>query len=257
MYHPSHQRDFCRADEALVLAGLAESRSQAQRLIKEGQATADGQVIDKPGRLVGPEAELLLTAMPRYVSRGGDKLAAMLDACPLIGVSRAVALDVGASTGGFTDCLLQRDAAHVTCVDVGHGQLHPRLQGNARIHSIEGVNARDLSQIELPHLLYDLAVMDVSFISLKFVLAPVWERLRAGGHLVALIKPQFEVPRAVAAKSKGIIKDVKIQQEVLDDLTAFALGELPHALHLLTLPSPLKGSDGNQEYLIALQKTAG
>lgn len=237
-----------------MLAGLAESRSQAQRIIKEGQATAGGQVIDKPGRLVPPGTELLLTALPRFVSRGGDKLAALLDACPLIAVEGAVALDIGASTGGFTDCLLQRDAAHVTCVDVGHGQLHPRLQGNARVHSIEGVNARDLAQIELPHALYDIVVMDVSFISLKFVLAPAWERLRAGGQLVALVKPQFEVPRARAAKTKGIIKDAKLQQEVLDDLTAFALAELPHALHLLSLPCPLKGTDGNQEFLLALQK---
>lgn len=254
MYQPSHQRDYCRADEALVLAGLAQSRSQAQRIIKEGQATASGQVIDKPGRLIAPDAELLLTALPRYVSRGGDKLAAMLDACPLIAVEGALALDIGASTGGFTDCLLQRDAAHVTCVDVGHGQLHPRLQGNVRVHSIEGVNARDLSQVELPHLCYDLIVIDVSFISLKFILASAWERLRDGGHLVALIKPQFEVPRAVAAKTKGIIKDAKLQQEVLDAITTFALAELPHALHLLSLPSPLKGTDGNQEFLIALQK---
>lgn len=256
MHPPSHQQDFCRADEALVLAGLAESRSQAQRIIKEGQATANGQVIDKPGRLIAPRTELLLTALPRYVSRGGDKLAAMLEACPLIDVSNAVALDIGASTGGFTDCLLQRDAAHVTCVDVGHGQLHPRLQGHARVHSIEGVNARELAQTDLPHALYDITVIDVSFISLKFVLPPAWERLRSGGHLVALIKPQFEVPRALAAKTKGVIKDAKTQQGVLDELTAFALAQLPHALHLLTLPSPLKGGDGNQEFLIALQKTA-
>lgn len=255
MSQPTQQRDFCRADEALVLAGLAESRSQAQRLIKEGQATADGNVIDKPGRLVGPGTELLLTAMPRYVSRGGDKLAALLDACPLIETTGAIALDIGASTGGFTDCLLQRDVDHVTCVDVGHGQLHPRLQGNARIHSIEGINARDLGQIDLPHEHYDLIVIDVSFISLRFVLAPAWERLRAGGHLVALVKPQFEVPRAIAAKSKGIIKDTKLQQEVLDEITAFALTELPNALHLTSLPSPLKGSDGNQEFLIALRRT--
>lgn len=250
-----HPGDFCRADEALVRVGLAESRSQAQRLIKEGQATADGKPIDKPGRLIGPEAELLLTATPRYVSRGGDKLAALLDACPLINPQDAVALDIGASTGGWTDCLLQRDAAHVTCVDVGHGQLHPRLQGNTRVHSIEGVNARDLATADLPYEHYDIVVIDVSFISLRFILPAAWERLREGGHLVALIKPQFEVPRALAAKTKGIIKDSKTQQQVLEAITAFALTQLPHALHLTSLTSPIKGTDGNQEYLIALQKT--
>lgn len=249
-----HPGDFCRADEALVRVGLAESRSQAQRLIKEGQATANGKPIDKPGRLIGPDSELLLTAAPRYVSRGGDKLAALLDACPLIDPQGAIALDVGASTGGFTDCLLQRDADHVTCVDVGHGQLHPRLQGNARVHSIEGINARDLDAASLPHPHYDIVVIDVSFISLKLVLPSIWERLRCGGHLVALVKPQFEVPRALAAKTKGIIKDTKVQQQVLEAVIAFALAELPHALHLTTLPSPLKGADGNQEYLIALRK---
>jgi 23S rRNA (cytidine1920-2'-O)/16S rRNA (cytidine1409-2'-O)-methyltransferase len=166
-------------------------------------------------------------------------------------------LDVGASTGGFTDCALQAGATDVTAVDVGRNQLHPRLRADPRVTSLEKVNARHLQPGALPRAEYDVAVMDLSFISLKAVLPAVWRFLRSGGLLVALVKPQFEAGKAEADKGRGVIRDPAVQAEVLAGVTAFALRELAGAALLGSMTSPLTGADGNREFLLGLRKTGG
>ncbi len=165
-------------------------------------------------------------------------------------------LDVGASTGGFTDCALQAGAASATCVDVGHGQLHEKLRRDPRVTSLEKVNARHLAAGDLPRADYDLVVMDLSFISLKSVLPAVWPFLRPGGTLVALVKPQFEAGKAEVDKGQGIIRDDTVRLRVLGEVRDFALRELPGAICAGEMDCPVHGADGNREFLLGLRRQA-
>ncbi|MBX5482014.1 MAG: TlyA family RNA methyltransferase, partial [Myxococcaceae bacterium] len=208
-----------RLDVLVVERGLAESRARAQALILAGQVIAGDQRVDKPGHLVPEDVELRLKGevLP-YVSRGGLKLKAALDHFGLK-VAGAIAADIGASTGGFTDCLLQEGAARVHAIDVGYGQLHEKLRKDPRVISRERVNARYLTDADLPEPV-DVVVIDVSFISLTQVLPSVLPKLKPGGLLVALVKPQFEVGRERVGKG-GVVRDPAARAEAIDKVRAF------------------------------------
>ncbi len=242
-----------RVDLLLVERGLAESRALAQRLVMAGQVRADGQVVAKPSVTVGENASLEVDQGSPYVSRGGGKLAGGLKAFEL-DVSALVCADVGASTGGFTDCLLQHGVKKVYAIDVGQGILHWKLRQDPRVVVMEKTNARHVAA--LPEAV-SLVTIDASFISLK-VLLPV---VRAwfgdeGGQVVALIKPQFEAGRKQAAKGKGVIRDPDVHRQVLLDVLAFSQGEGFSVLGLAR--SPVTGPKGNVEFLVWLgtQKAA-
>ncbi len=197
-----------RADALLVARGLAPSRAQAQALIMAGKVTSGPRRIEKPGALLPEGAALDVAAGPRFVSRGGEKLDHALDAFAAHGLDVAGrrCLDVGASTGGFTDCLLQRGAARVIAVDVGYGQLAAKLRADPRVDVRERVNARDLTADDLGGPV-DLVVVDASFIGIAMLIGAIARALRPGGDLVALIKPQFEAGREAAARGRGVIRD--------------------------------------------------
>src|SRR5215207_5396711 len=184
-----------RLDELLVERVLAESRAQAKALIMSGRVLRGTERLDKPGKDFPADVELTIAQPPRFVSRGGEKLAAALERFAL-DLRDAHILDVGASTGGFTDCVLQAGAADVVCVDVGRAQLHAKLRADPRVTNLEKINARHLRAADLPRAEFDFIVMDLSFISLKSVLPAVWPLLRIDGTLVALVKPQFEAGKA-------------------------------------------------------------
>ncbi|UYN92110.1 MAG: TlyA family RNA methyltransferase [Anaerolineales bacterium] len=236
-----------RADLLLVQRGLAETRSQAQRLLMAGQVRYNGQLVEKPGALLPEDAALELAARPPYVSRGGEKLQAALDAFG-IAVTGWVAADVGASTGGFTDCLLQRGAVKVYAIDVGKGQLHWQLRQDARVVVMEETNARNVQA--LPELV-DGVVVDASFISLKTLLPVFQAWLKPSGQVVALIKPQFEAGKKEVARGKGVIRDAAVHRRVLEDTLAF-VGERGLAVRGL-LRSPVLGPKGNVEFLLWAQ----
>ena len=244
-----------RLDELLVQRGLAASRAQAKALIMAGQVRHGTERLDKPGKEYPDDIMLALEQPPRFVSRGGEKLAAFL-ARFAVDLRGAHLLDVGASTGGFTDCALQAGAADATCVDVGRGQLHHRLRADPRVANLERVNARHLHPGDLPRAAYDAVVMDLSFISLKTVLPAVWPFLRPDGRLIALVKPQFEAGREEADRGRGVIRDDSVRETVLADGTAFALASLAGATVFGTMESPVPGSDGNREFLLGLKKSA-
>ncbi len=251
-----------RADQLLVERGLAASRSQAQRLIASGVQWRLGsgafRRVGKNGDEVPQTAELVLLddAEARYVSRGGLKLEGALQASGW-DVSGWRCLDVGQSTGGFTDCLLQRGAAQVVGVDVGHGQLHPRLRGDARVVCIEGLNARELQagdeRIPGAALGFDLAVGDVSFISLTLVLPGIAALLKPGGRLLMLVKPQFELQPGQVGKG-GIVRDPGLyaQVEVRIRQACVATGLQVQAWR----NSPIEGGDGNREFLVQAVRSA-
>ncbi|MDQ5978867.1 MAG: rRNA (cytidine1920-2-O)/16S rRNA (cytidine1409-2-O)-methyltransferase [Verrucomicrobiota bacterium] len=243
-----------RLDELLVARGLSPSRAQAKALIMSGRVRHGTERLDKPGKEYPADHELTIDQPPRFVSRGGDKLSAYLEQFPL-DLTGAHVLDVGASTGGFTDCALQAGAVSATCVDVGHGQLHEKLRRDPRVTNLEKINARHLSSGELPRSDYDLVVMDLSFISLKSVLPAVWPFLRPGGTLIALVKPQFEAGKAEVDKGQGIIRDDAVRLRVLSEVRDFALRELPGATLRGELECPVHGADGNREFLLGLGKT--
>jgi 23S rRNA (cytidine1920-2'-O)/16S rRNA (cytidine1409-2'-O)-methyltransferase len=231
-----------RLDLLLVERGLAESRQQAQRLIMAGQVTVDGGLVDKPGSRVPAAAGIEVDGGLPYVSRGGYKLEAALDAFGL-DVAGLVAADVGASTGGFTDCLLQRGAARVYAIDVGYGQLAWKLQQDPRVVVMDRVNARYLER--LPEAV-DLATADTSFISLRLILPAVMGWLVPGGQIVALIKPQFEAGRRQVGKG-GVVRDPAVHRSVLAGVLDWA-GE--RGLGLMGLVrSPITGPAGNVEFL--------
>lgn len=242
-----------RLDELLVARGLAPSRSQAKSLIMSGRVLHGTERLDKPGREFPADLALTVEQAPRFVSRGGDKLQGWIDRFGLE-LHGAHVLDVGASTGGFTDCALQAGAADVVCVDVGRAQLHAKLRADPRVTNLEQINARHLRLTDLPRTGFDAVVMDLSFISLRTVLPAVWPALRPGGTLVALVKPQFEAGKAEADKGRGVIRDPAVQTTVLADVTAFALAELPGAELLGTMDSPITGGDGNREFLLGLRR---
>jgi 23S rRNA (cytidine1920-2'-O)/16S rRNA (cytidine1409-2'-O)-methyltransferase len=240
-----------RLDVELVERGLAESREQAQRLILAGEVWVEGQRWDKASKLCAASVAIEVRGGDRYVSRGGHKLEGALTGFHL-DVTGWRCLDLGASTGGFTDCLLQHGAREVVAVDVGHGQLHWRLRQDKRVVVYEGVNARDLSGLTAEHAkTFDLIVADVSFISLRKVLPPAFDLLSSGGRVCALIKPQFEAGRAEIGKG-GIVRDAPVRMRVVRDLCQWA--EDYPVTTVGTIPSPLPGRDGNEEFLWLLQK---
>lgn len=243
-----------RLDELLVTRGLAESRSQAKALIMSGRVLHGTERLDKPGKEFAGDIELTVEQPPRFVSRGGEKLQGFLDRFS-IDVRGAHLLDVGASTGGFTDCALQAGAADAVCVDVGRAQLHPRLQNDPRVTNLEKINARHLTAADLPRASYDAVVMDLSFISLRSVLPAVWPLLRPGGLLIALVKPQFEAGKAEVDKGRGVIRDAAVQDAVLAGIRSFALEQLPGAALVGSMDSPITGTDGNREFLLGMRKT--
>ncbi len=239
-----------RLDVLVVERGLAESRTKAQALILAGQVVVADQRVDKPGALVPVEAELRLKGevLP-YVSRGGLKLKAALERFGL-DVRGKVAADIGASTGGFTDCLLQEGVTHVHAIDVGYGQLHEKLRTDARVRSRERVNARYLTAEDLPESV-DVVVIDVSFISLTQVLPAVLPFLKPRGLLVALVKPQFEVGPDKVGKG-GVVKDPAARQEAIDSVSAFVReqGLAVRGVMDSTVPGPA----GNVEALLVADK---
>ncbi|HPJ93928.1 MAG TPA: TlyA family RNA methyltransferase [Deltaproteobacteria bacterium] len=234
-----------RLDKILVDRGYVDTRSKALGMIMSGSVLVDGKPVTKAGTAINADADIVLKELPPYVSRAGGKLAAALDAFD-IDLTGMVAVDIGASTGGFTDVMLQRGAARVYAVDVGHGQLHWRLRNDERVIALEGINARNLDPDSIPELC-DIATFDVSFISLKLVVPPVLKVLKPNSSIIALIKPQFEAGRQHVKKG-GIIRDEHVADEVIDDMVTFftSLG-----LEVCgTIPSPVKGVKGNQEYLL-------
>ena len=237
-----------RADRLLVERGLFESRAKAQAAIAAGLVTANGVAITKASDMIAEDAVVEATPEHPWVSRGGVKLAAALDHFRIDPKGR-VCLDIGASTGGFSDVLLARGAKRIYAVDVGRGQLHARLRGRPEIVSLEETDIRSLLPdhlMELP----DLVVADVSFISLKLVVPAVPLLVRNPTQLVALIKPQFEAGRAQL--KKGVVRDAQVHQAVCDDISAFIAG-LGWAV-LGIIPSPLTGGDGNREFLIGARR---
>lgn len=242
-----------RLDELLVARGLVESRAQAKALIMSGRVRHGTERLDKPGKEFASDFELTIDHPPRFVSRGGEKLAGALERFA-INVQGAHVLDVGASTGGFTDCVLQAGATDVVCVDVGRAQLHAKLRADPRVTNIEKLNARFLTANELPRREYDLVVMDLSFISLTTVWPAVWPLVRPEGLLVALVKPQFEAGKSEVDKGHGVIRDPAVQEAVLKRVREFALAALPAVEVLGAMDSPITGADGNREFLICLKK---
>jgi 23S rRNA (cytidine1920-2'-O)/16S rRNA (cytidine1409-2'-O)-methyltransferase len=242
-----------RLDELLVSRGLAETRSQAKALIMAGRVLHGTERLDKPGKEYPDDLAVVVEQLPRYVSRGGEKLAGFLREFAVDCTGLDV-LDVGASTGGFTDCVLQAGAASVVCVDVGRAQLHARLRSDPRVRNFEKINARHLQPHDLPRAGFDLVVMDLSFISLKSVLPAVWPFVQAGGKLIALVKPQFEAGKDEVDKGRGVIRDRAIQEAVLADITQFALAQLEGATFVGSMDSPIVGTDGNREFLLGLQR---
>ncbi len=243
-----------RLDEILVARGLAGSRTQARALIMAGRVFSGTLRLDKPGREFADDADFSVVQPPRFVSRGGEKLEAAVARFNLA-LAGAHVLDVGASTGGFTDCVLQAGAASVVCVDVGRAQLHPRLRADPRVTNIEKLNARGIKPGDLPRSSFDLVVMDLSFISLRTVLPAVWPLLRAGGTLVALVKPQFEAGKAEADRGRGVIRDPAVQEAALSAVREFALARLAGAELVGSLASPIEGAEGNREFLLCLRRS--
>ena len=237
-----------RLDRLVVERGLAESRERAQRLIMEGAVLVDGRGGVKAGHLVAADAEVRLKEKERFVSRGGWKLEGAFRAFGEKGwnVEGKRCVDVGASTGGFTDCLLQHGARAVVAVDVGKGQLHPRVAGDARVEVRDGVNARHLQEGELGEPA-EAAVTDVSFISLKLILPAIDRVLAPGGQTVALIKPQFEAGRADVGRG-GVVRDEAVRARVVAEVREFGERELAWEW-LGCEESPLRGPAGNVEYL--------
>ncbi|ANY77788.1 hemolysin [Microvirga ossetica] len=237
-----------RADVVLVERGFFASRARAQEAIAAGLVTVNGTVVRKASDAVPEEAVITAEQPHPYVSRGGLKLAAALDAFQIDPKDR-ICLDIGASTGGFTEVLLTRGAAHVYAVDVGHSQLHPTIVGNARVTNLEGTDARALNTTHIPRT-PDLLVSDVSFISLKLVLPAVVALLKPRADLAVLVKPQFEAGRDHV--KKGIVRDEAVHRAVCEDMTAFvaSLGFTVIGL----VPSPIEGGDGNREFLLGARR---
>jgi len=244
-------KDKERIDKILVERGLAQSRERARALIMAGLVVVNDHAVDKAGQLVSLAAEIRLKGedIP-FVSRGGLKLVKALDEFNL-DVRGLIALDVGASTGGFTDCLLQRGAKMVVAVDVGYGQLAWKLRQDERVVNLEKTNIRYLEPDRLPAV-PDLAVIDASFISLDKILPTTIRLIRGGGRVIALIKPQFEVGRGSVGKG-GVVRDEQKHREVIA-----AVQKLAETLHLEVkgvTESPILGPKGNREFLIYLEKT--
>ncbi len=241
-----------RLDVLLVEKGLQESRQKAQATIMSGQVFVDGQRVDKPGAPVAEDAEIEVKGGLRYVSRGGLKLEKAMALWP-VHLEDAVCMDIGASTGGFTDCMLQNGAAKVYAVDVGYGQLAWKLRSDPRVVCLERTNARYLSHEQIPEE-PDFSSVDVSFISLKLILPAIAGVLRDGGQVVCLIKPQFEAGKEKVGK-KGVVRDPAVHREVLEHFLEHAKENNFTVIDITY--SPIRGPEGNIEYLGFLQKNSG
>ena len=244
-----------RLDVALVERGLADSREKAQRAIMAGQVRVNGQSAHKASDKIRDEDVIEIAAGEKYVSRGGHKLEHALRhfACDPTGLT---AIDLGASTGGFTDCLLQHGAASVFAVDVGHGQLAWKLRNDPRVVVMEQTNARHLTPASFPAPFapVDLVVVDCSFISLHKILSAAVALLRPSGNILALLKPQFEAGKAEADRGAGVIRDPAVHERVIRELREFIEGQPGLRWHGVTT-SPLEGPAGNKEFLVRIEKT--
>jgi 23S rRNA (cytidine1920-2'-O)/16S rRNA (cytidine1409-2'-O)-methyltransferase len=238
-----------RLDKLLVDSGYFDSRQRAQRAILAGEILIAERVFDKPGSLVLPDAAIRVTAAERYVGRGGYKMEAALDSFGIDPSGRRC-LDVGASTGGFTDCLLQRGASEVVTVDVGHNQLAWKIRSDSRVKVFEGINARFLVAEQLGAN-FSLAVADVSFISLTLVLGPIFKCLQQTGEIVVLIKPQFELDAKRVDKG-GVVRDATNRAAAVEKIQNFVTGQLRRQW-LGVIESPILGAKGNQEFLAWLR----
>jgi 23S rRNA (cytidine1920-2'-O)/16S rRNA (cytidine1409-2'-O)-methyltransferase len=240
-----------RADVFLVQHGYAASRAEAQAAIAAGRVLADGQAILKPSQPIADAASIAYEKAHAYVSRGALKLIAALDRFGL-SPQGLVCLDIGASTGGFAQLLLERGAAKVYAVDVGHAQMHVDIANDPRVASLEGVNARDLSSAEIAEP-PQAVVADVSFISLKLALPPALQMAASGAWLIALVKPQFEAGRENIGKG-GVVRDPAARQAALDGIVAW-LSSVQGWSVIGHMASPILGGDGNSEFLVAARKT--
>jgi 23S rRNA (cytidine1920-2'-O)/16S rRNA (cytidine1409-2'-O)-methyltransferase len=238
-----------RLDQLLVGKGLFASREQARRAIMAGDVMIGTRIAAKTSELLDEQAAITVKPRRRYVGRGALKLEAALDHFN-IDVHGKTALDIGASTGGFTDCMLQRGANKVYAVDVGHGQLDWKLRNDPRVIVLEKINARSLSREHIPELV-DLCVIDVSFISLTLVLPNAFDLITSTGVILALIKPQFELQRSEVGKG-GIVRDPALHRKAQDKIVAFVtdLGDVVSGI----VPSAIKGADGNQEFFACMRK---
>ncbi|GIV15608.1 MAG: TlyA family rRNA (cytidine-2'-O)-methyltransferase [Armatimonadota bacterium] len=234
-----------RLDKCLVERGLVESREKAQELIRAGEVLVDGQVVTKPAAPVHPESVITLLRQPKYVGRGGEKLEAALRHWELP-VHGLVCADVGACTGGFTDCLLQHGAAKVYAIEAGHGQLHPRLREHPRVVSLENTDARTLST--LPEQV-NLVVVDVSFVSLKQVLPGLFRWLDEDGEVWALLKPQFEAPHLT---KNGVMRSAQVRERILQEFVTWCRQQGWTVLD--AFECPVAGEEGNREFWLRLRE---
>jgi 23S rRNA (cytidine1920-2'-O)/16S rRNA (cytidine1409-2'-O)-methyltransferase len=241
-----------RLDSLLVTRGLFPSREQAQRSIMAGEIKVGTRVAAKASELYEPGADISVAAPPKYVGRGGLKLEGALDSFS-IPVAGRTALDIGASTGGFTDCLLQRGASKVYAVDVGHDQLAWKIRNDPRVVVLEKLNARSLSREHIPEAV-DLCVIDVSFISLTLILPNAFDLITPDGVILALIKPQFELERADVGRG-GLVKEPELHEKAKTKIADF-VSRLGHVVVGIN-PSVLTGTDGNQEFFACLRKKSG
>jgi len=232
-----------RLDQLVVDRGLAETRERAQALILAGQVSVNGQKSSKPGHSIAEDARIEVAERMPYVSRGGFKLAAALDHFAM-DVTGWTCLDVGASTGGFTDCLLQRGAASVWSIDVGHGQIDWKLRNDPRVTVQEGVNARFLNTAQYPH--FDLAVCDASFISVTMLIPAFVPLLKTPRRMIVLVKPQFEVGRADVGKG-GIVRDPSLHDAACERVQNAVEAQ---GLSSVIIASPILGTEGNREFLL-------
>jgi 23S rRNA (cytidine1920-2'-O)/16S rRNA (cytidine1409-2'-O)-methyltransferase len=241
-----------RLDLLLGARGLAATRSKAQELIRRGHVKVNGSVLQRPGALVEPDAALEVSGAGGFVSRGGDKLEGALEVLGA-GVEGAVVVDIGASTGGFTDCVLRRGARKVYAIDVGHGQLHPTLRADPRVVSREGTNARDLVATDFDEPV-DLVLVDASFIAIHKLLPAVARILPPRGRLMALVKPQFEVGKAIARQTRGVVRDPGQREPAIAEATR-AVVACGFTL-LGECDSALAGPRGNVEHFVYAERGA-
>jgi len=237
-----------RIDILLANSGLVESRNKAQRLVMAGEVKADGQLVHKSSELFDPSCHIAIKSKPKYVSRGGLKLENAIAEFKISDIAGKICVDIGASTGGFTDCLLQNGAEKVYAVDVGYGQLHQSLRKNPKVIKMERVNIKNVKGF--PETI-ELVTIDVSFISLRriFPIVKKWCKQKEV-RVIALIKPQFEVGRKIAAKGKGVIRSDNDRQKVVKDILSTARDEGFNVLGVVE--SPIKGPKGNVEFLTYL-----
>jgi 23S rRNA (cytidine1920-2'-O)/16S rRNA (cytidine1409-2'-O)-methyltransferase len=238
-----------RLDQLLVAQGLFSSREQAQRAVMAGEIKIGTRIAVKPSQLLAADTAIAVKPTRKYVGRGALKLEKALDHFK-IDMQGKVALDIGASTGGFTDCLLQRGTEKVYAVDVGHGQLDWKIRSDPRVIALEKMNARFLSRAHIPELV-DLGVIDVSFISLTLILPNAFELITPSGVVLALIKPQFELERADVGRG-GIVRDPELHQKAQDKIVQFVT-RLGHTVSGI-VPSAITGADGNQEFFACMRK---